>query len=98
MVGIGRLSHNTLVRTLSGAYVDLIRNVPLLLQLFIWYFVLTEKLPPIEEALQPLRLRTPVRAGHTDVVDTRERDHLVVRAPARVGEPVWYGSGRKRRK
>jgi len=54
LVGIGRLSHNTLVRTLSGAYVDLIRNVPLLLQLFIWYFVLTEKLPPIEEALRPL--------------------------------------------
>ncbi|MFO1217709.1 MAG: ABC transporter permease subunit [Burkholderiaceae bacterium] len=54
LVGIGKLSGNFLVRTLSGAYVDLLRNVPLLLQLFIWYFVLTEKLPPIEEALQPL--------------------------------------------
>jgi general L-amino acid transport system permease protein len=54
LVGIGRLSRNFLVRTLSGAYVDLLRNVPLLLQLFIWYFVLTEKLPPIEEALHPL--------------------------------------------
>jgi general L-amino acid transport system permease protein len=54
LVGIGRLSRNLLVRTLSGAYVDLLRNVPLLLQLFIWYFVLTEMLPPIEEALQPL--------------------------------------------
>ena len=54
LVGVGRLSRNFLVRTLSGAYVDLLRNVPLLLQLFIWYFVLTEKLPPIEEALRPL--------------------------------------------
>jgi general L-amino acid transport system permease protein len=54
LVGIGRLSRNLLVRTLSGAYVDLLRNVPILLQLFIWYFVLTEMLPPIEEALQPL--------------------------------------------
>jgi general L-amino acid transport system permease protein len=54
LVGVGRLSHNLLVRSLSGAYVDLLRNVPLLLQLFIWYFVLTEMLPPIEEALQPL--------------------------------------------
>lgn len=54
LVGIGRLSKNFLVRTLSGGYVDLLRNVPLLLQLFIWYFVLTEKLPPIEEALHPL--------------------------------------------
>jgi general L-amino acid transport system permease protein len=54
LVGIGRLSRNFLIRTLSGAYVDLLRNVPLLLQLFIWYFVLTEMLPPIEEALRPL--------------------------------------------
>jgi general L-amino acid transport system permease protein len=34
--------------------VDLLRNVPVLLQLFMWYFVLTEMLPPIEEALHPL--------------------------------------------
>jgi general L-amino acid transport system permease protein len=54
LVGIGRLSRNFLIRSLSGAYVDLLRNVPLLLQLFIWYFVLTEMLPPIEEALRPL--------------------------------------------
>jgi general L-amino acid transport system permease protein len=53
-VGIGRLSRNLLVRSLSGAYVDLLRNVPVLLQLFIWYFVLTEMLPPIDEALNPL--------------------------------------------
>src|SRR5215470_3072644 len=54
LVGIGRLSRNLLVRSLSGAYVDLIRNVPVLLQLFINDFVPTEKLPPIEEALHPL--------------------------------------------
>jgi general L-amino acid transport system permease protein len=54
LIGIGRLSRNFLVRSLSGAYVDLVRNVPLLLQLFIWYFVLTEMLPPIEAALRPL--------------------------------------------
>jgi general L-amino acid transport system permease protein len=54
LVGIGRLSRNFLVRTLCSAYVESFRNVPLLLQLFIWYFVLTEFLPPIDEALQPL--------------------------------------------
>ena len=54
LIGIGRLSHNFLVRTLCSAYVELFRNVPLLLQLFIWYFVLTETLPPIEEALRPV--------------------------------------------
>lgn len=53
LVGIGRLSRNFLLRTVCGAYVELFRNVPLLLQLFIWYFILTEQLPPIEEALTP---------------------------------------------
>jgi general L-amino acid transport system permease protein len=54
LIGIGRLSRNFLVRTVCGAYVELFRNVPLLLQLFIWYFILTEQLPPVEEALRPL--------------------------------------------
>ena len=54
LVGIGRLSRNFLLRTLCAVYVEIFRNVPLLLQLFIWYFVLTELLPPIETALQPM--------------------------------------------
>ncbi len=54
VIGIGRLSRNFLLRSLCGAYVELFRNVPLLLQLFIWYFVMTELLPPIETAMQPL--------------------------------------------
>ena len=54
LVGIGRLSRNVLVRGLCGTYVEFTRNVPLLLQLYIWYFLLTETLPPIEEALHPL--------------------------------------------
>ena len=54
LVGIGRLSRNFLIRSLCTAYVEAFRNVPLLLQLFIWYFILTEFLPPIDEALQPI--------------------------------------------
>lgn len=52
LVGVGRLSRNLLVRSLCSAYVEITRNVPLLLQLFIWYFMLTELLPPINEAIQ----------------------------------------------
>jgi general L-amino acid transport system permease protein len=54
LVGIGRLSQNLLVRSLCGAYVETTRNIPLLLQLFMWYFVMTELLPPVDEALNPL--------------------------------------------
>jgi general L-amino acid transport system permease protein len=54
LIGVGRLSRNLLVRSLCGAYVEVTRNVPLLLQLFMWYFTLTEALPAIEDALRPL--------------------------------------------
>ena len=54
LVGTGRLSRNVLLRTSCGAYVECFRNVPLLLQLFVWYFALTEALPPVEQALQPV--------------------------------------------
>jgi general L-amino acid transport system permease protein len=54
LVGLGRLSKNFLVRTLSAGYVEFIRNVPLLVQLFFWYVVIVEVLPPPREALQPL--------------------------------------------
>ena len=53
LIGIGRLSANFLVRQLCAAYVEVFRNVPLLVQLFMWYFVLTALLPPVSDALQP---------------------------------------------
>ena len=40
-VGIARLSDNWLLRTLAGLYVEIIRNTPLLLQLFFWYFAVS---------------------------------------------------------
>jgi len=53
-VGLGRLSPNALLRGLCAAYVELFRNTPLLVQLFFWYALITETLPPAREALQPL--------------------------------------------
>jgi len=54
LVGVGRLSRNLLIRGVCSVYVEITRNVPLLLQLFMWYFALTELLPPIEEPLLPV--------------------------------------------
>lgn len=54
LIGIGRLSNNMLVRGLCAVHVEVTRNVPLLLQLFMWYFAMTELLPTIEEPLKPL--------------------------------------------
>src|SRR3990170_4246855 len=53
-VGLARLSRNFLLKNLSAAYVELARNVPLLVQLFFWYAVITEGMPHAREALSPL--------------------------------------------
>lgn len=45
LVGVGRTLPNRLVSTLCTAYVELFRNIPLLVQMFIWYFAVPEMLP-----------------------------------------------------
>ena len=51
LVGIARLSNNWLVRRIASAYVEVIRNTPLLVQLFIIYFAVFLQLPPVLETL-----------------------------------------------
>jgi general L-amino acid transport system permease protein len=52
LVGVGRFSRNALVRGLCQAYVEFFRNVPILLQLLMWYLLFTELLPEAAEAWQ----------------------------------------------
>ena len=54
--GIARLSSNWLIRTIARWYVDLIRNTPLLLQLFFLFFGVILLLPSIRQAAQPFGL------------------------------------------
>lgn len=51
LIGIGRLSQNYLVARLAGGYVELIRNIPLLLQLLFWYNAVLKALPEIRESI-----------------------------------------------
>ena len=44
-IGIARLSSNWLVARLAGVYIEILRNIPLLLQLFFWYFAVLRTLP-----------------------------------------------------
>jgi general L-amino acid transport system permease protein len=53
-MGIARLSTNWLVAKIASVYVEVTRNIPLLLQLFFWYTVITQLLPAVREALEPL--------------------------------------------
>jgi general L-amino acid transport system permease protein len=54
LIGLARLSGNWLVAKLAAGYVEFVRNVPLLVQLFLWYAIITESLPGPREALEPL--------------------------------------------
>jgi len=45
VLGIARTVRSRAVRTVAAAYVELFRNIPLLVQMFLWYFVLPEVLP-----------------------------------------------------
>lgn len=51
VVGIASLSDNWLVQKLALVYVETFRNIPLLVQLFLWYFAFFLGLPPIEKRI-----------------------------------------------
>src|SRR5579872_1085808 len=50
-IGIARLSRNWLVSHLAGGYVELVRNVPLLLQLLFWYNAVLKSLPDLRGSI-----------------------------------------------
>jgi general L-amino acid transport system permease protein len=52
LLGVGRFSRNALVRGLCQTYVEFFRNVPILLQLLMWYLLFTELLPDANSAWQ----------------------------------------------
>jgi general L-amino acid transport system permease protein len=54
LVGLARLSPNWLLSKLAAGYVETVRNIPLLVQLFFWYTIISESLPGPEDALNPL--------------------------------------------
>ncbi len=45
LIGVGRFSRNALIRGLCAVYVEFFRNIPVLLQLLMWYLLFTELLP-----------------------------------------------------
>ncbi len=54
LIGIARLSGNWLIAKLASIYVEVMRNIPLLLQLFFWYALIAETLPGPRQALSPI--------------------------------------------
>ena len=83
VVGVARTLRQPVVRAIVGAYVEIFRNVPLLVQIFLWYFVLPELLPAA--AGQWLKRDLPHAEFWTAVVS------LGTYTACRIGEQVRAG-------
>lgn len=53
IVGVARLSTNWLVSKLAAIYIEVMQDIPILLQLFFWYAIFYETMPSPEQALNP---------------------------------------------
>lgn len=51
LLGVMRLSKNVVINSFATVYIEVFRNIPLLLHLFIWYFMVLRLLPPKSEPL-----------------------------------------------
>ena len=51
IIGLARLSDNWMVSRLATAYIEIFRNIPALLQIFFWYFVVLRTLPRSSESI-----------------------------------------------
>lgn len=51
VIGLARLSANWLIAQIATAYIEVFRNIPLLLQIMFWYFaILIPSLPPLKDS------------------------------------------------
>jgi general L-amino acid transport system permease protein len=54
ILGVARLSSNWLVSRLSSIYIEVMQDIPILLQLFFWYAIFYETFPGPHQALSPI--------------------------------------------
>ncbi len=52
LIGIGRLSDNWIVSRFCGSYIEILRNIPLLLQIFFWYHAVLRILPRAKNSFE----------------------------------------------
>ena len=54
-LGIARLSTNWLVSKLAAVYIEVMQDIPILLQLFFWYSFFYDILPAPRQAIEPVK-------------------------------------------
>jgi general L-amino acid transport system permease protein len=53
ILGVARLSTNWLVSRIAAIYIEVMQDIPILLQLFFWYAIFYETMPSPREAISP---------------------------------------------
>lgn len=91
LVALGRLSSNALVRGLCYGYMELFRNIPLLLQLLTWYLLITELLPGARDAISIGGIAWLSKAGLTFPVPVWKLGHAIAGAAALAGLVAAWG-------
>jgi general L-amino acid transport system permease protein len=79
VLGVARLSTNWLISRIATVYIEIIRNIPLLVLLFFLYFAVILKLPPVKNSIQPFGL--PVYLN--------QRGITLPGLEAAIGFPIW---------
>jgi general L-amino acid transport system permease protein len=75
-IGVMRLSQNSVVSAFAGVYIEIVRNIPLLLQIFIWYALVLKPLPEARDAIKIWDIGALSNKGLT--------------LPAPVFPAIWY--------
>ncbi|MFK5927724.1 MAG: amino acid ABC transporter permease [Desulfuromusa sp.] len=55
LVGVARLSSNWLLSKVAASFIEVMQNIPILLQLFFWYAIFYESFPSPRQALNPFK-------------------------------------------
>lgn len=97
LIGVGRFSRNALVRGLCYGYVELFRNVPILLQLLMWYLFFLEVLPPSNSSMNAAGLFFLSKSGLSFPVPVSGTYHVLAGALAGlVAGVIWRQQMQKR--
>ena len=99
LLGVGRFSGNAVVRGLCYGYVELFRNIPVLLQLLVWYLLLTEWLPNPAEPMSVAGLVFLSKGGLSFPVPVWQTGQALALVGALVGAVLaWFWAGAARRR
>jgi general L-amino acid transport system permease protein len=97
-IGLLRLSTNRLVSFAALSYVEIVRNIPLLLQLFFWYFAVLGTLPQPRQSIGFFGLAYLNRRGLSVASLRPDSGFAVFAAALALGIACWIGFARLSRR